>query len=228
MLGGIYSDQRCKVCGSRFRDNRKNGLSCPEHPDQWATRFRVYFQGVSKRFSSYKEASRYLTGLRFKKDEGTFDKRDYLKSNPLGFESLALRYLELKKEEVRCFRNINSHLSRAIAYFGNRNIKEIGYGDIEDFLNAQRKEDGSPLSRKTIHNIKATLHAFIRWVAKRERDVSMPEFPEINYELGWRNTLTFEEQDRVLDEVYEITRKVNRKIWFGIYLLSNYPKIRPI
>ncbi|MBW2029439.1 MAG: site-specific integrase [Deltaproteobacteria bacterium] len=32
----------------------------------------------------------------------------------------------------------------------------------------------------------------------------------------------------MLDEVYEITRKVNRKIWFGIYLLSNYPKIRPI
>ena len=61
MLGGIYSDQRCPFCGSRLKDNRKNGVVCPVHPDQVATKFRVYFKGVRKRFGSYAEASRFFT-----------------------------------------------------------------------------------------------------------------------------------------------------------------------
>ena len=228
MKGGIYSDQRCPICGSRFKDNFKNALECPKHPEQRATKFRVYFQNVTKRFSSYIEASRCLTGLRFKEDEGTFDKRDYKRSNPLGFKNQAIQYLNKKKGEVRCYRNIDNHLSRAIKWFENMTIKDIGYGEIEDFLQAQRKEDGDPLSGKTIHNIKTTLHAFFEWVAKREKEIRVPDFPEISYELGWRNTVSLSEQDEILDEVHNISHKVNRKIWLGIRLLSTYPKIRPI
>ena len=228
MVGGIYSDQRCSVCGGRFKDNHKNALICPKHQDQAATRFRVYFRGVTSRFSSYAEASRYLTGLRFKADEGSFDKRDYRKNNPLGFENLALKYLERKRQEVRCYRNLDNHLSRAIDWFGNTNIKSIGFGEIEDFIKGQKKENGEILSNKTLHNILTSLHAFFRWVSKREREVMIPDFPEIKYELGWRNTISLEVQDEIIDEVYKISHKVNKKIWLGIYLLSTYPKIRPI
>ena len=228
MIGGIYSDQRCPLCGARFKDNHKNALVCPKHQDQTATRFRVYFRGVTSRFSSYAEASRYLTGLRFKADEGSFDKRDYRKNNPLGFENLALKYLERKRQEVRCYRNLDNHLSRAIDWFGNTNIKSIGFGEIEDFIKGQKKENGEILSNKTLHNILTSLHAFFRWVSKREREVMIPDFPEIKYELGWRNTISLEVQDEIIDEVYKISHKVNKKIWLGIYLLSTYPKIRPI
>ncbi len=228
MKGGIHSDQRCPVCGSRFKDNHKNALECPKHPGQRATSFRVYFQKVTKRFSSYVAASNYLTGLRFKANEGTFDERDYRRSNPLGFKNQVMRYLNKKKGKVRCYRNIDNHLTRAIKWFGNTNIKDIGYGQIEDFLQGQRKENGGPLSGKTIHNIKATLHAFFEWVAKREKGVSMPDFPEVPYELGWRNTVSLAEQDEILDEVYRISHKMNRRIWLGIYLLSTYPKMRPV
>ena len=228
MLGGIYSDERCPICGGRFKDNRKNALICPRHQNQAATRFRVYFRGVTSRFSSYDEASRCLTGLRFKTDEGSFDGRDYRKSNPLGFENLALKYLERKRQDVRCYRNVDNHLSRAMKWFGNTNVKEIGFGQIEDFIQGQKKENGEPLAKKTLHNILATLHAFFRWVSKRERDVRVPDFPEIKYELGWRNTVTLDAQDEIIDEVRNISRKVNGKIWLGIYLLSTYPKIRPI
>jgi len=44
MKGGIYSEQRCQICGSRFKDNRKNALICPEHQDQKANKLRVYFK----------------------------------------------------------------------------------------------------------------------------------------------------------------------------------------
>jgi integrase len=228
MLGGIYSDQRCPVCRARYKDNFKTGLVCPNHADQEASRFRVYFRGVTRRFSSYSEASRHLTGLRFKTDEGSFDKRDYRKSNPLGFENLALKYLEQKREEVRCYRNIQGHISRAMSWFGPMNIKEIGYGELEDFIRGQRKEGGTPLSQKSLHNILATLHAFFKWVSKREREVRIPDFPEIRYELGWRNTVSLNVQDQILDEIQRACLKGNRKIWFGVYLLSTYPKIRPV
>ena len=133
MLGGIHSEQRCSVCGGRFQDNKKNALICPNHQDQQASRFRVYFKGVTKRFSSYLEASRHLTGLRFKTDEGTFDKRDYKKSNPLGFENLANQWLEIKKKEIKksSWRKINEHIYKASQAWGNANVKDIRPKDFQ-------------------------------------------------------------------------------------------------
>ena len=228
MLGGIYTDQKCPICGSTLKNNHRNALACPKHREQKATRFRVYFKGVTRRFSSYAEASRYLNYLRFKVDEGTFDKRDYMRGNPLGFETLACKYLEKKRGEVRCYRNIHNHMKRAIDWFANTNVKDIGYGQIEDFLKAQKSESGAPLSAKTVHNIKTTLHAFFVWVSKREPGVNVPQFPEIKFELGWRSVVSLEDQERILDEVRRLTQNVNRKIWLAIYLLATYPKVRPI
>jgi len=39
MAGGIYSDQRCPLCGGVYRDDGRRGLSCPAHPQQRATAF---------------------------------------------------------------------------------------------------------------------------------------------------------------------------------------------
>ena len=131
-------------------------------------------------------------------------------------------------EEVRCYRSIRNHIKRAIDWFANTNVKDRGYGQMEDFLKAQRSQSGSPVSPKTIHNIKTTLRAFFVWVSKREAGVSVPQFPEIKFELGWRNVISIEDQDRVLEEVRGLTQNVNREIWLGIYLLATYPKVRPI
>lgn len=83
MKGGIYSDEKCPVCGSSFVDNHKDALICPKHPNIRATTQRVKFGKTKRRFKEdYKGASRFLTGLRFKTDEQTFDERDYQKSDP--------------------------------------------------------------------------------------------------------------------------------------------------
>jgi len=108
MKGGIYSDRKCRICGGPFRDNRRDGLVCPKHPEQRATRLQVRFgRDLVRRFGrDYKAASRFLTGLRYKTDEGSFDARDYTRNNPLGFEKLADQWLEVKKREVKhktCF-----------------------------------------------------------------------------------------------------------------------------
>jgi integrase len=224
MLGGIYSDQRCPICASRFRDNHKTGLFCPAHPDQGATRFRVYFKGVTKRFSSYQEASRHLTGLRFETDNGKFDPREYRKSKPLGFENLANQWLRIKEKEVKksSYRKIVNHLYKASKFWGNTIIKEIGFKEIQLFLLSLEG-----MSDKTKHNHLSSLHQFFRWLKKARVTDSVPEFPEIRFELAWRKTVDKETQQAIIEELRRITCHRNPKIWIGIKFLSTYFNLRP-
>jgi hypothetical protein len=102
MRGRIYSDQNCPIYGGIFiHDDRRRGLFCKNHPDQQATgRFRVQFgRKTRRRFSVYNEAERFLDGLRWEVDQGTYDSRDYRIDYPLGFETLALKWLEVKEKE---------------------------------------------------------------------------------------------------------------------------------
>jgi len=225
MLGGIYSDQRCPICGARFVHREPKGLFCPNHPKEKPTRYTVKFKNVQKRFKKYDEAMRFLTGLRFKTDEGTFDGRDYRHENPLGFITLAERYLEIKQHEIKpaSYRAIKGHMKRAIEAWGQLNIKTIGYADLEDFILTQTG------SAKTKANIMATLHAFWQWLRRRRiiRLDQMPEFPEVKYELGWRNTISKDIQQQILAEIFRLTHDKNLKIYLGIRWLSIYISLRP-
>jgi integrase len=225
MLGGIYSDQVCPDCSRRFKDDGRTGLLCPDHPDRRATRFRVYFRGVTKRFGIYKEARRFLTGLRYKFDENTFDERDYKQDNPLGFANLAEKWLEIKRATVKhnTYRNLKNDMGKAIDRWGQINIKDIDYAEIEDFLIAQK------VSPKTISNIKSCLHDFWQWLRKRRILAlhEIPEFPEIRFELAFRKTVDKPTQEEILEEVHRISWDTNPKIWLGIKFLCTYISIRP-
>jgi integrase len=225
MRGRIFSDQKCPICGGTFEhDDRRRGLFCPDHPEQTATgRFRVQFgRKTRKRFSIYREAERFLDGLRWEVDQGTFDPRDYRTDYPLGFEALALKWLQVKKNEVKrkSYNNLNNYMDKAIAAWGQRNVKTIGFGEVQDFLNDQKVSD------KTKANMKSGLHSFFVWVNKREK-IPMPDLPEVSYELAWRQTVNKDTQQAIIDEVYNISYKINPKIWIGIKWLATYISIRP-
>ncbi|MDL1987999.1 MAG: hypothetical protein LWX08_10165 [Deltaproteobacteria bacterium] len=146
MRGRIYSDQTCSICGGKFvYDDLRRGLFCKNHPHQKATgRFRIQFgRKTRKRFSTFLEAERFLDGLRWEVDQGTYDPKDYRSDNPLGFETLALRWLKIKIKEIRprSYSNLLNYMTCAINAWGQRNIKSIGYGEIEDFLHDQKVSD---------------------------------------------------------------------------------------
>ena len=69
MQGGIYSDQKCAVCGGTLKDDGRKALACPLHPQSQATLFKVKFRGIYRRFRSYENAQRWLTGLRFEQTD---------------------------------------------------------------------------------------------------------------------------------------------------------------
>ena len=106
---------------------------------------------------------------------------------------------------------------------GDMNVKSIGYAEIEDFLFSQKVTD------KTKANMKSCLHDFWQWLRKRNvlTLAQMPEFPEIKFELGWRNIIDLGTQAAIKDEVYRISSGLNPKIWIGIHWLSVYIAIRP-
>lgn len=231
MKGRIYADQKCFLCGGTLvHDENRDGCFCGEHPQVCATEgFMVRFgREVSKRFRYYPLARQFLNGLRWETHKGVFDARDYKRDVPLGFSSLADRWLVTKEGRARnTYRNLKRDIGKAKAHWGQTNIKEIGYGEIEDFLLAL------PVSDKTRANTKSCLHDFWQWVVKRERRrqsgvrIEMPEFPEISYTLRYRKILSKENQERVLDMVRALFYDENPKIWLGIKWLRTYPSVRP-
>jgi len=239
MKGNIYTREKCFVCGSNMpHDDRRRGCYCPNHPQaSSAGKFFVKFgRDIFKNFKHYIDAERFLTGLRYETDKGSFDIRDYRADNPLGFEHLANKWIDqksrtnIKPKTVTAYRNF---MGRAITAWRDTNVKLIGTAAIDDFLfDDHHNPDGKPISDKTRANMKSCLHDFWTWLVRRERRggrgmIEMPDFPEIKFELGYRNVVSIEDQQRILDEIYRISHHINPKIWLGIKLLATYVKIRP-
>ena len=239
MTGYIGTREKCAICkGKLVHDEKRKGCFCLKHSKIGATSFYVKFgRDIYRRFKDYEMASRFLTGLRFKQDEGSFDKRDYKKENPLGFENLAENWLNYKANtdiDKKTVQSLNNFMARAVKCWGNRNIKEISDGDIEDLLFDQKwiTSQNKPASLKTRNNMKSCLHDFWSWAVNREKRngtslLGMPNFPVIKYTLGWRNITTIEIQENILEEIRKISWSINPKIWLGIKLLSTYIKVRP-
>jgi integrase len=222
--GGIYTNEKCFICGSILKDNLRDGLICPDHPKVRATKFRVHFKGVKKRFSSYDDAYGFLITLRGKYKENSFDKRDYSADQPLSFANLANDWLgRRKKEGLKCWNNKKWHLSYAIDFFQHKNIKTIGFAELEDFLTWLPDK----LSGKSKYDILCDLKTFFRWSCRRKKVPYPDEWPVVKYKLGWRKTVTKEEQQQVLDEIKRLTYHYNPKIWIGVKWLCTYISIRP-
>ena len=183
-------------------------------------------RNLSKWFKHGIEAERFLNGLRYETDKGTFDQRDYYSTKPLSFNNLDDKWLAKKKKTIKSksFNNLNNYMNRAKNEWEDTNIKAIGFAEIEDLFDVQ-----DDISDKTKANMKSCLHNFLTWVLEREYITvdQFPRFPEIKYVLGYRNTTDIETQQAILNEIKRNTFKINSKIWFGINLLSKNIDVRP-
>lgn len=215
MKGGIYSRDKCPICGSSFFDNG-NALICLNHKNIKGGHLYVKFDNIYHRFKTYQEASRFLTGLRFKDDENTLDERDYKKNNPLGFTNMSNKFLASIKPKTA--KNIKFHIDYAQIKFENRNVKDLKCGDFEDMLREINVSD------KTKNNMVSTLHTFYVWMFDREEIQSLPKFPKIEYVEGYRQT-TDKETQRVIIE--EVKRIAPIKVYLGIKWLATYFSVRP-
>lgn len=208
-------------------EERRRGLFCPTHSEQRASRlFTVQFGRIlRKRFSDFREAERFLDGLRYEVDKGTFDPRDYSAKKPLSFTLLSTQWLERKQQEVKpgSYKNLQAFIVRAQKYFQDRNVKNIQYAELEDFFSSQK------IANKTKSNLRSCLHSFWIWILNRKviSKSDFPDFPVISFELGWRKTVDKVIQQAILDEVKRISFDTNPRIWLAVKWLSTYISIRP-
>lgn len=226
MDGGIYSAQGKCACGGCFRDTGR-GVFC-ERCRAHCRSLQVKFRQTKKRFVDYEKAKRFLTALRYRVDEDAYDPRDYRASQPLGFANLGQQWLNVRANDgTRCLRNLQRHILYGSDYFESRNIKDVGYGELEDFFYHLRQT--TSLSGKTLFNIRTTIRSFLRWVEKREagKGYRAPEFPEIRYTMAMRKVLDKDTQALVLEEVRRISWHINPKIYIGCLWLSTYVNARP-
>jgi integrase len=233
MKGNIFCDQKCPICkGIMKYDPRRAGCYCLSHKNIAATgRFRVGFgKEINKRFEDLREAEQFLNGIRFKTSEGTFDVRDYRTGNPLGFDILADKWLDVKRRQSikpTTLSNLRTDIFRAIDFFGNRNIKTISNGDIEDFIfHNHQKERGGPISDKTRASIRSTINQFFTWVCRREK-IDMPDIPHVKFELKWRKIVSLDVQQKIIEEIRRISFHINPRIWLAISILSHNQNVRP-
>lgn len=228
MKGSIYTDERCRKCGGVLRhDENRDGFFCENHPKDRVVphKMRVHFgKEVKRRFGDYRSARQFLEGLRWKTVEGTFDYRDYCGANPLGFDTLAEKWLRHKEQSgvsKNHLRNLRREIGKAVAVWGPTNVKAIGYGEMQDLL------DSLDVSPKTKAEVRSALHSFFAWVCRRERQVEMPDIPEVKFTLGWRKIVDIDTQAAIIDEVQRISWDINPKIWIGIKWLATYIAFRP-
>ncbi len=221
MAGGIYSREKCPLCGKNLRDTGR-WMACPDHPKERNDRgLYVKAFGLTRRFDrDYAGASRFITGVRFKKDEGSFDKRDYDHGRPLAFDNLIAKWLEYKRDEVSpgYYQHLIEYSCKATDHFGGRNIKDIDFAALEDFSKSLK------VGNKTKHNIIRAFHHFLAWCKRRDAIQEIPQFPIIRFELGYRQVVGKDTQIAIVEEVARIAPM---KTWLAIRWLCTYISVRP-
>jgi hypothetical protein len=191
MRGSIRTEETCR-CGGKFQESSK-GLRCPAcrgAPERifidfsWkGERLRVFTDKEGHPFTSYEMAARFLTVMRAKEDDHTFDLREYVRADVRGlwFENYAATWLSRREKEVErghltreYLRTIRVYVNRyLVPFFGKRSLQDLHEGPIEDF----RDQLPTHLKAKTVYNIMGILKKMLADAHRRREINRMPTLP---------------------------------------------------
>jgi integrase len=216
MKGGVYTKERCPVCGGKFV-RTENDFVCPAHQ----TRPRRYYIQLYSRqlhkyinifsdsrscpFSSLEQANRILTKIRAEIDEsGDFDPTRYVaeKVKPLKFNNWSVSWLQKKEIEAEKKLKAPSYLKAVRVYvrkfqefFKDTDIRDIGAKRINDFCLTL---SGSPKYIKNVMDgLRKMLQDALDWGDIRQ----MPKFPKIDVPEPDLKIIDLDQQDAVINAI---------------------------
>jgi hypothetical protein len=163
-----------------------------------------------------------LGGLRWKATEGSFDERDYLKDSPLSFSRVAAAWLS-EKNGLTDYKAMCRRIGYAMVYFGDKNIKNIDYIVLQEYLQQLKLKDYSTKYQCDLIDVIKSVYLWARKVRHITED-QIPEFPKVDVQMAYRRTVTKDVQSAILDEVKKIAPF---KVWLFIKWLSTYISVRP-
>ena len=230
MKGNIYPVGKCPECGSKFIHVEPRGVWCPNHPQIEPRQLILRFgREISKKFTNYDQAYRFLTGLRYETEQGKFDPRDYRSSNPLGFSNIIDQYLADRRQETKKAATIKKYEQRlcwAKQFFIQRNVKHIQNKDLRQFIFFLENENKSS---KYIGDILNCVRMVYNWLIlnKDIQSDQIPVFPDYKPKMAKRKIVTKHDQQSILDQIHKDTWNDNPKIYIGILFLTTYLNVRP-
>lgn len=219
MKGGVYTKEKCPVCGERFVKT-VNDFLCPTH--QTRPR-RVYIQLYSKElhkrinlfsdlrgnpFSSYEQAERILTKIRAEIDARTFDPSRYVpqKLKPLRFLNWSQRWYEDREIEAQkglispsYLKTLRVYLHAFQDFFQDTDIRDIGTRKVREFYLSL---NGSP---KYIFNIMSCLHKMVQDAFDNEEIGKKPKFPKIEVSEPDIKIIDLDVQDKIIAKIPDQT-----------------------
>jgi integrase len=215
MKGGVYTKERCPVCGGNFK-RFENDLLCPDHQTRprkfyiqlYSREFGKYInlfsdaRGIA--FSSYEQAHRILTKIRAEIDAGAFDPSRYVpqKLKPLQFKNWSAKWLQ--NREIEAGKKVISpsylkELRRFVLlfqnYFEETDIRDIGTKQVSDFYLSLK---GSP---KYVINILSCFHKMLSDALDWGDIGKMPKFPKIEASEPDFRTIDLDQQDAVIQKI---------------------------
>ncbi len=227
-IGGIYSDQRCPLCGGPYVDDKKSALRCPDHEQHIAGRFKVKIRNTTFRYDSYTDAKLCLAARREDLSTGSLLKP---MSRTLGeiqeaFLAWKLELVNMKQIGSDTLKVYRTRLNRVTGYIGpTRKLKDIDYRVIHDFIH------------KTKYSLKTKYDSYVifKEMLLLAHDLGdwpkLPKFPRWQFDLDkamkLRKTITKKEQERVLDAVYQCEWVRQPRLYVAIKFLCTYVNIRP-
>jgi len=215
MKGGVYTKEKCPVCGGNFH-RLDNDLLCQDHQTRPRKLYvQLYSRELGKYinlfsdargipFSSYEQAYRILTKIRAEIDAGSFDPSRYVpqKLKPLQFINWSTRWLqnrEIEAEKKIISPSYLKELRRFVSIFQNFfdkiDIRDIGTKQVNDFYLSLK---GSP---KYIINILSCLHKMLSDALDWGDIGKMPKFPKIEAPEPDFKTIDLDQQDAIIQKI---------------------------
>ena len=215
MKGGVYTKERCPVCGVKFQRTGED-LLCSIHQTRprrvyiqlYASAFHKHINIFTDRqgypFTSYEQAARILNKIRAEIDEKTFDPTRYIseKLRPLRFNNWSESWLRRKKIEAQKGLKSPSYLKAVRVYvrkfqehFGETDIRDIGTKAINDFyltLSASPK-----YIKNILDGLQKMLQDALDWGDIRQ----MPKFPKIDVPETDIKTIDLDLQDSIINSI---------------------------
>jgi len=226
-IGGIYSDQRCPLCGGPYVDDKKSALRCPDHEQHIAGQFKVKFRNTTARYDSYTDAKLCLAAKREDFSTGAFQHMDRtLGEIQEAFLDWKLELVNMKQIGPDTLKVYRVRLNRITGYIGpTRKLKDIDYKVLHNFI------------QKTKYSLKTKYDSYVifKEMALLAHDLGdwpkLPKFPPWRFNLDkamkLRKTISKKLQGEILDQIYKNEFNFQPRLYVGIKFLCTYVNVRP-
>lgn len=216
MKGGIYTKEKCPLCGNPFARTEKDFL-CPIHqirPKRFYIKIYskelhkhvpIYSNARREPFSSYEQANRILTKIRAEIDAGNFDATRYFvqKLKPLRFLNWSEDWLAKKAIEVKTGKRTPSYLKSLKAHIRRHHQPFLKEMDIRD-ISSKRIHEFYLSIQQAPHYVKNILDTLENMLgdAKQWGEIKeVPHFPKIEVPDPEIKTIDLDEQDKLIESI---------------------------